>query len=182
MTQTNTVLIAIGTFVLGAAVALGGEHLLVAKKDNRDAMQTVAAFQGWRISCPPRTQKDGVCIMQQALARKGTNAVLAELNVVPKDKGDVLTVVAPLGVFILPGIKVSAGSSTPKAVAFKTCLQMGCVATTPIDSGLASAMAQSASMQITVVADGKPVSLSFPLAGYRDALNARAIDTAARSK
>jgi hypothetical protein len=37
-------------------------------------------------------------------------------------------------------------------------------------------------MQVTVVADGKPVPLSFSLDGYRDALAARAVDMAARSK
>jgi invasion protein IalB len=181
MTQTNTVLLAIGTFILGAVVALGGQHLLSNKKDPRDNMQTVAAFQGWRLSCPPRTEKAGFCVMQQALARKGSNTILAELNVVPKDKTDMLTIVAPLGVFILPGIKVAAGSSA-KTIAYKTCLQMGCIASTPIDSGLATAMSKSQSMQITVVADGKPASLNFSLAGYSDALAARAIDMAARSK
>jgi len=182
MTQTNTALVAIGSFVLGAAVALGAQHFVFNKKDQRDDMQTVAAFQGWRLSCPPRTLKTGYCVLNQGLARKGTNQALAELNIAPKDKTDVLTVVAPLGVFILPGVKVSAGSSAPKTISYKTCLQIGCVATMPIDGGLATAMSKSDTMQIIVVADGKPVPLNFPLAGFRDALAARAIDMAARSK
>lgn len=183
MTNSTTVLTAIGTFILGALVALGADHFVFKAKDQRDNMQTVAGFQGWRLTCPPRTTKDANCVMQQALARKGTGTILAELNIAPnKDKGDVLTVIAPLGVFILPGVKVSAGNSGEKPAAFKTCLQMGCVATLPIDAGLATAMSQSNGIQVTVVADGKPVPLSFPLNGYREALAARAVDMAARTK
>jgi invasion protein IalB len=182
MTQTNTVLIAIGAFVLGVVATFGAEHFLFAKKDLRDDMQTVGVYQGWRLSCPPRTSKAGVCVLQQALGRKGSNAVIAELNVVPKDKADMLSIVAPLGVFILPGLKVSVGSNEQKTLQYKTCLQMGCVATMPMDSGFADAMAKNGAIQVTVVADGKPAALNFSLAGYRDALAARAVDTAARSK
>jgi invasion protein IalB len=183
MTNSTTVLTAIGTFILGALVALGADHYVFMAKDQRDNMETIAGFQGWRLTCPPRTTKGASCVLQQALARKGTGQVLAELNIAPnKDKADVLTVIAPLGVFILPGIKVSAGNSGEKTAAYKTCVQMGCVASLPIDSGLATAMSQSKGMQVTVVADGKPVPLSFSLDGYRDALAARAVDMAARSK
>ena len=179
----STVLTAIGAFILGALVALGADHFVFKAKDPRDNMETIAGFQGWRLTCPPRTTKGANCVMQQGLARKGTGQVLAELNIAPnKDKGDMLTVVAPLGVFILPGIKVSAGNSGEKTAPFKTCLQMGCVASLPIDAGLATAMSQAKGIQVTVVADGKPVPLNFSLTGYRDALAARAVDVAARSK
>jgi invasion protein IalB len=182
MTNT-TVLTAIGTFILGVLVALGADHFVFKAKDQRDTMETIARFQGWRLTCPPRTTKAGNCVLQQGLARKGTGQVLAELNIAPtKDKGDMLTVVAPLGVFILPGVKVSAGSSGEKSAAYKTCVQVGCIASLPIDAGLATAMSQASGVQVTVVADGKPVPLNFPLAGYRDAIAARAVDMAARSK
>jgi invasion protein IalB len=85
-----------------------------------------------------------------------------------------------LGVFVLPGVKVSAGDSVTKTAAYKTCLQMGCVASLPIDSALAAAMSKNAGLVVTVVAEGKPVPLNFSLAGYRDALTARAADMAAR--
>jgi len=180
MTNT-TVFSAIGAFILGALVALGADHFVFKPKDQRDAMETIGGFQGWRLTCPPRTTKGGNCVMQQALARKGTGQVLAELNIAKnKDNADVMTVIAPLGVFILPGVKVSAGNSGEKAVAYKTCVQMGCVASFPIDSKLATAMTQASGLQVTVVADGKPVPLNFPLAGYSEALAARAADAAAR--
>lgn len=179
----STVFTGIVAFILGALVAFGAEQYVFKPKDQRDNMETVGAFQGWRVTCTPRTTKAGGCVMQQALARKGTNAILAELNIAQnKDKADVLTVIAPLGVFVLPGVKVSAGNSGEKSAAFKTCVQMGCVASLPIDSGLASAMSQSSALQVTVVADGKPVPLNFSLTGYRDALAARAADTAARKQ
>jgi invasion protein IalB len=184
MTKSMTALYAIGAFVLGVIVALGAQHFLFQQKDQRDAMATIGAFQGWRLNCPPRTTKDGVCVLQQALARKGSNQVVAEVNVAPKDKKDstdMLTVVAPLGVFVIPGIKVNVGSGADKTVSYKTCLPAGCIATTPIDAGMATALSQNAALVITVMtADGKSVPLNFSLQGYREALAARAVDTAAR--
>ena len=183
MSNSTTVLTAIGTFILGAAVMFGADHFVLKNKDQRDAMETIGGFQGWRLTCPPRTMKGANCVLQQALARKGTGTILAQLNVAQdKDKKDVLTVVAPLGVFVLPGIKVSAGNGAEKTAAYKTCLQMGCVATIPIDAGFASAMAKSAGLVVTVVAEGKPVPLNFSLTGYNDALAARAADLAARKQ
>jgi invasion protein IalB len=180
-TTTTTVFAAIGAFVLGAAVALGAQHFAFKAKDQRDAMSTIGGFQGWRLSCPPRTDKSGVCIMTQALARRQGGAVLAELNIAPdKNKSDTLTVVAPLGIFLLPGVKVAVGSAA-KAVSYKTCLPGGCVATLPIDQGLADAMNKNTGIQVTVgTADGKTVPLNFSLAGFRDAMAARAADMAAR--
>jgi invasion protein IalB len=177
----STVLTAIGTFILGALVAFGADRYLINSKDQRDSMETVGGFQGWRLTCPPRTVKGGNCLLQQGLARKGSGAVLAQVTVAPdKNKSDVMTVVAPLGVFVLPGVKVSAGDNVTKTAAYKTCLQMGCVASLPIDSALAAAMSKNAGLVVTVVAEGKPVPLNFSLAGYRDALTARAADMAAR--
>jgi invasion protein IalB len=186
MTKSMTALYAFVAFVLGAIAALGAQHFLFQQKDQRDAMATVGAFQGWRLNCPPRTTKDGVCVLQQALARKGSNQVVAEVNVAPKDTKsidtDMLTVVAPLGVFVIPGVKINAGSGPDKTVNYKTCLPAGCVATTPIDAGMASALSQNTgNLVITVMtADGKSVPLNFSLQGYREALAARAIDMAAR--
>lgn len=181
MTKSMTALYAILAFVAGAVVALGAEHFLFKQNDQRDTMETVGAYQGWRLNCPPRTLKTGVCVMQQALARKGSNAVVAELNVVPKDKTDMLTVVAPLGVFLIPGVKIDVGSGVEKSVAYKTCLPGGCIATLPIDSGMAQALSQNAGLVVTVATpDGKSVPLNFSLQGYRDALAARTVDMAAR--
>jgi invasion protein IalB len=181
MTKSMTALYAFVAFVLGVLVALGAQHFLFKSKDQRDAMETVGAFEGWRLNCPPRTMKTGVCIMQQALGRRDSNAVVAELNIVPKDKTDMLTVVAPLGVFVVPGIKINVGSNE-KTVPFKTCLPGGCVATLPVDSDMATALSQNTGLVVTVMTtDGKSVPLSFSLQGYREALAARAVDMAARN-
>ncbi len=186
MTKTTMLLSAAGLFILGALVAIGGEHLLFKQKDPRDNMATIASLQDWRLSCPPRTTKTGTCILQQFIAQKGTNSVVAELTVAQKGKSDMLTVVVPLGVFIPPGLKFTVGKGEPKSIAFKTCLQtdvpiLGCIATAPIDAGLAAAMSQNSGGQITVVTgEGKTVPLNFSLHGYREALAARAVDIAAR--
>jgi invasion protein IalB len=173
---------AIGLFILGAAAGVGGDRLAT-HKDIRDGMTTIDTVQDWRMTCPPRTSKKGFCVLQQMIYQKGTNNVIAELNVVPKDKVDQLTVVTPLGVLVTPGLRVSIGSAVTKPLQFKTCVQVGCIATTPIDSSMASALAQNTSGQILLVAgNGKTVALNYSLRGYKDAMAARATDMAARDQ
>jgi len=181
MPNSTTMLYAIGAFVLGVIVAIGAERLVFSHKDQRDAMETFGVFQGWRLNCPPRTMKNGTCVMQQALARKGSSAAIAELNIATRDGKDYLTVVAPLGVLVPPGLKVSIGNGTDKMISYKTCVQMGCVATVPIDQAMADAMSNNAGIRITVFApDERTVPLNFSLGGYKDALAARTVDMAAR--
>lgn len=180
MTNTQQWLAGAGLFVLGVLVALGADHLVFKKADPRDGMATIASLQDWRLNCPPRTTKAGRCVMQSVITQPGTGNALAELTVVPKDKGDLLTVVAPLGVFVPPGVQVTVGGIT-KVLAYKTCVQMGCVASMPIDSGLSAALAKASGGQIAFIwGDGKTVPLNFSLKGYTDALADRAIDDAAR--
>jgi len=181
--KTTLILCSVGFFVLGAVAALVGEHLLYKPTDLRDTMQTIAVMKDWRMSCPPRTQKDGTCVLDQTIVQRGSNNPLAQLTIGQRDKGDVLAIIAPLGVLITPGLRFSVGTGQPIAIPYKTCLPAGCVATVPLDAALSTAMTQNAGGQITVVAVvGKPIPLNFSLRGLPDALAARAADMKARKE
>jgi invasion protein IalB len=184
MTKTMMAIYAAGVFLLGALVALGGEHLFFPRHDQRDKMETVAALQDWRLTCPPRTTKDAYCLIQSVLVQKGSNNSVAEITIGPKDKShldsDQMTIVVPLGVFMLPGLRLAIGT-VDKTIAYRTCLQVGCIATLQMDSALESALASNTGGSISVATlDGKTVPLDFSTRGYGDALAERTVDMAAR--
>jgi invasion protein IalB len=184
MTKTMMVVYAVGIFLLGALIALGGEHLLFMQHDQRDKMETVGSLGDWRLTCPPRTTKKAFCLVQSVVVQKGTNNNVAEITIAPKDNAhpdaDQMTIVVPLGVFMPPGLRLAIGT-LDKTIAFKTCLQVGCIAALPMDSTLASALANNTGGSITVATiDGKTVPLDFSLRGYTDALADRSADMAAR--
>lgn len=179
--KMTLVLCAIGVFVLGAVVALGGEHLLFKQSDPRDGMQTMRAFQDWRLTCSARTEKSGGCAIQQTIVQRGSGNPLLELTVSQKGADEMLAVVTPLGVLVPPGIRFAVGSGQPRAAAFKTCMQGGCVATLPLDTALTTAMEQNTTGQIVVVTgEGKQVPLTYSLKGFQDAVAARAVDMKSR--
>jgi invasion protein IalB len=180
-TKMTLVIYSVGFFVLGAIIALASDRLLFKHVDPRDSMQTTRAFQDWRLTCSARTDKNGGCVLQGAILDKASNTPLVQLTIGRKDANDTLAVVTPLGVLIPPGMRISVGTAKPKVLAFKTCLQGGCVATLPLDSSLTTAMTQNAGGQIVVVnGAGKTVGLNYSLQGFKDALAARAVDLAAR--
>jgi invasion protein IalB len=180
---TSSVLAGAGLIALGAIGAVGTEHLVLKNKDPRDAMTTVDTLGDWQMTCQPRTQKDGRCVMQQTI-KLANGSVIAELSLAPdeKTKADSLTIVTPLGVLIPGGVKVVVGSNAPKAVDYKTCAQMGCIAVLPVDSALSDTLAHGGTAQLQVVNGfGKTVPIGFSLKGFADALAARETDMKARS-
>ena len=180
--KTSLVLYAIGLFVLGAVVALGGEHLFFKRTDPRDSMRTMEAFQDWQLTCSPRTDKNGGCELATAIFDRATRAPLVRLTVNQKGADETLAVVTPLGVLIPPGVRLSIGSAQPRLLAFRTCVQGGCVAILPLNSDLTSEMARNTLGKIVVVnAAGKAVALNYSLNGFADAMAARAVDMAART-
>ncbi len=183
MTRTALAISAIGFLLVGVGAGIGADRLLFPRHDSRDAMETIAKMDDWRLTCAPRTQKDGACVIQSGIVQKGTNNMVAELTIAKKDKADLLSVLVPLGVYVPAGVQLTIGHGGAKTIPFKTCLDIGCVATMPFDSSLADAMSQNSNGVISVVAgNGKSLPLSFSLHGYNNAMSERAVDTAARSK
>lgn len=183
MTRTALAISAIGFLLVGAGVGVGADRLLFPRHDSRDAMETVATMKDWRLTCAPRTQKDGVCIIQSGIVQKGTNNMVAELTIAKKDKADLLSILVPLGVYVPSGVQLTIGPGGAKTIPFKTCLDIGCIASVPFDSALSQAMSQNSDGVISVVAgNGKSLPLNFSLHGYNDTMSERAVDTAARPK
>lgn len=173
----------IGFFILGAIVAIGAEHFIIKPSDPRDSMQTIRAFQDWRLTCAARTEKAGGCIVQSAIFDKATGTPLVQLTVGKNGQIDTLAIVAPLGVLIPPGLRITMGSGPQRPVAFKTCFQAGCIATLPLDAGLTNAMTSNTDGQIILVNGlGKAVGMKYSLKGFKEALDARAVDNEARKE
>lgn len=181
--KLTLVLCSIGFFALGAIIAIGAEHLIIKPSDPRDSMQTIKAFQDWRLTCAARTEKKGGCVVQSAVFDRATGTPLIQLTVGKNGQADTLAIVAPLGVLVPPGLRISMGSGPQRPIAFKTCIQAGCIATLPLDSGLTDAMSTNTDGQIILVNGvGKAVGMKYSLKGFKDALDARAVDTEARKE
>ena len=129
----------------------------------------------WTVEC--RTLQNGgrFCQMGQNLNNPSTNKPLMQV-VVGIKRNDTqsqpfLQVLAPLGIWLRPGLEFSIDGGQPTRLAFETCLKVACVAEMALSEGLLSAMKRGAKATVVMrnIRREKlevPVSLSGFTASY----------------
>ena len=129
---------------------------------------------------PRPTTKDTSCEMSSDLVDRnqpGANA-LARLSVTTdKDGKQVVGFTLPFGVALEAGMGLRLGKEPVKVYQYRTCNQVGCIATTPFDDNLKSALntalknGDDASVMFAGL-DGKPVAVPVSFKGYQKSLGA----------
>jgi invasion protein IalB len=140
----------------------------------------VATYDDWRVACPAADAKDTSCEMSSDLMDRnqpGANA-LARLSIATdKDGKQVVGFTLPFGVALEAGMGLRLGKEPVKVYPYRTCNQVGCIATTPFDDNLKSALntalknTDDASVMFAGL-DGKPVAVPVSFKGYQKSLGA----------
>ena len=104
----------------------------------------------WTVECVKNQQDQRLCQMVQNIPDPKSGKTLMQVVVAkPADaKSPLLTVIAPLGVWLRPGLEFSVDGGQANALAFEFCLKEGCLAQLELTSGLASALKRGTSINI----------------------------------
>jgi invasion protein IalB len=137
---------------------------------------SVATYEDWRVACPSAETKDVSCEMSTDVVDRsqGTaNAVARAGITTAKDGKEMLSFMLPYGVALEAGMGLRIGKDPVKVYQYRTCNSVGCLAETPLDPALASALkgADDASLMFAGL-DGKPVSVPMSFKGYKQSLSA----------
>lgn len=164
----KSILMAVGAFVLGVGVALGGFYL------SRDANESTATTYGdWKLSCPPRADAAAQCVLTQDVMQGGTGATLVHMQLVGAQNARRLLIVVPHGVLIKPGLGLAVGNEPLRVLHYQTCDSVGCLAYLPLDaSTLDSLHDAEAGRIIIVLRDGKELAYPCSLRGFAKGLGA----------
>ncbi len=140
----------------------------------------VATYDDWRVACPAADAKDTSCEMSSDLVDRnqpGANA-LARLSIAAdKDGKQIVGFTLPFGVALEAGMGLRLGKEPVKVYQYRTCNQVGCIATTAFDDNLKSALntalknGDDASVMFAGL-DGKPVAVPVSFKGYQKSLGA----------
>ncbi len=170
----------VGGVALFVGLLIGWMVLGVASYNT--ATETVTAFQSWRTACPAATQVKQPCQMIQDILDDKTHGTVARIAVSHDGANQVLAFTMPFGVALEPGLGLRIGKDPVKIVQYRTCNQIGCIATMPLDDKLTASLKGATDVQLLFAGlDGKPVGVPVSLKGYDAAHRAYSTSESKRS-
>jgi len=136
----------------------------------------VATYDDWRVACPAAETKDGSCELSSDLVDRNqpNSSALARMSITTdKDGKQVVGFTLPFGVALEAGMGLRIGKEPVKVYQYRTCNQVGCIAVTPFDNNLQTALkgADDASVMFAGL-DGKPQGVPVSFKGYQKSLGA----------
>ena len=139
---------------------------------------TVAAeqFRDWAKACrTPEGAETEVCfVFQNATPEDGERVVMNLLvHYPPEGEGPVMVVTLPLGLALLPGIRLQVDDGATRQVPFRVCNAGGCKAVVPLADELLAELRRGEQLHVTVASiQGEATRLTTSLLGFTAAMTA----------
>lgn len=135
-------------------------------------------YGDWVVRCVSPVAPEGqpaparVCEMTQELQQQNTGQRVLAVSVQKTESATRLTVVAPFGLLLSEGVKVSVADVALVSADFKTCLPAGCIAVSDLDEAALTALAAGDQAVVAMVGtDTQPVNINVSLKGFTTAWN-----------
>jgi invasion protein IalB len=135
-------------------------------------------YGDWVVRCVSPAAVEGqpaparICEMTQELQQQNTGQRVLAVSLQKAETTTRLTVVAPFGLLLSEGVKVSVADKELVSASFRTCLPAGCIAVSDLDEAVLTAFAAGdqavVAMQDT---NAQPVNINLSLAGFTNAWN-----------
>jgi invasion protein IalB len=162
---------------LVAGLTLGGGETM-AQTVNEAPTSLTETYGDWVVRCVSPAAAEGqpaparVCEMTQELQQQRTGQRVLALSVQKAESGGRLTVVAPFGLLLAEGVKLSVGETPLVALGFTTCLPAGCIAVSDLEVATMNALAAGDQVVVEMTdTNAQPLKLNVSLRGFTAAWN-----------
>lgn len=169
--------VSITAIALVAGITLGGGYGM-AQTATETPSSLTETYGDWVVRCVSPAAVEGqpaparVCEMTQELQQKNTGQRVLAVSVQKADPATRLTVVAPFGLLLSEGVKVSVADKELLSANFRTCLPGGCIAVSDLDEAALTALAAGDQAVVAMVdTNAQPVNINVSLAGFTNAWN-----------
>ncbi len=156
----------IGRFLAAAALSLflGSPHAAGAAE---------AAPSFWNKVCDKGADGKGACAIEQFALAMPQKTVMAHIRFARTEKPDQMrmTLVAPLGVLLAPGLTLSVDGSPPIGLPFERCSAQGCGVSAVLDKSALTKFFQGKTLVVRYTVSGQAgVDVPIKLDGLAGAL------------
>jgi len=139
------------------------------------ATESTTPYQDWRTYCPPATTENVSCELMGDVTDPAQKAVVARISIVKDRRNkenpeqELLALTVPLNVLLEPGVGLQIGKEPVKVFKFRTCNNVGCIATAPLEPAVLDAMESGTETRISFTGaqpNDKPQSLAVSYNGF----------------
>lgn len=162
---------------LVAGLALGGGETM-AQTASEAPTSLTETYGDWVVRCVSPAATEGqpaparICEMTQELQQQQTGQRVLAVSVQKAESGGRLTVVAPFGLLLSEGVKLSVGETPVAALGFTTCLPAGCIAVSDLEAAALDTL-KAGDQAVVEMTDtnAQPVKVNLSLKGFTAAWN-----------
>ncbi|MEK9904863.1 MAG: invasion associated locus B family protein [Rhodospirillales bacterium] len=106
----------------------------------------------WTMKCGDVPNGGRLCEMTQVInnPRDGKPVMQAAVIKPPGERGALLRFIAPLGIWLRPGISLSIDGAQAQQMDFAFCLRQGCIAQMPLSEALVNSMKRGSAGTVTL--------------------------------
>lgn len=145
------------TRIFAAAIAfcLASAPALAQQQGQPQQLQNIEKSQkgDWTLECGTAPQNNQrICQMSQIVKNPKDGKAIMQAAVLkpPGDRPAIMRLVAPLGVWLRPGIGLSIDGGAPTTVGFDFCLREGCIAQIPLSPALVNGLKRGSSATLII--------------------------------
>jgi invasion protein IalB len=136
----------------------------------RPVRTEILNFDNWTLTCVEYAEARGkqTCAATlQMVQAKSRQVLLAWTAGLGGDGRPVLTIQAPTGILIAPGVEVTLGKAKPRRIAFASCDTGHCTASAPLDEALVRELSAADVAEVDIQAmNGNNVQFKLPIKGF----------------
>ena len=169
--------VSITALALVAGITLGGGYGM-AQTATETPSSLTEAYGDWVVRCVSPAAVEGqpaparICEMTQELQQQNTGQRVLAVSLQKAETTTRLTVVAPFGLLLSEGVKVSVGETPVAALGFTTCLPAGCIAVSDLDVTAVDTLAAGDQAVVEMIdTNTQPVKVNLSLKGFIAAWN-----------
>lgn len=128
-------------------------------------------YGDWAVRCQPSQDASGttsVCEIYQELRQQDSGQRVLSIGIVSTGDVATATIIAPFGIRLESGLKLTLGGALLQDAVFETCMPAGCVAKTEMTPDTIERMKQGNTVEaiMTAHATSEQVSVSVSLKGF----------------
>lgn len=157
-------------FYLCAAIGLGVSNLSFAQSDISKTVTTVMKFGDWRVQCQQIDSAEESCVMGSSLVDEKSGQEIVQANFAKNENGTLMTLILPLGVHLIPGVKIDVVDGQSEAFPISFCTREGCFVNQLVSKELVDSLRKKESATLTFASTATQlVALPFSIMGFLDA-------------
>ncbi len=135
---------------------------------------TTKTFSNWKVLCVEKdSDKSKQCLMSQTLVNSKTKQAVFTLALRKNQKGEFLAdVQVPLGGDLASGLSLTVDDAKPVTVAYKRCIQIGCLAEFTVGDGWKKILGTGKAFKATITGpNDQAVPFSVDLKNFSEAFD-----------